>query len=129
MHSIGTASKRSGVHIETIRYYEREGILPPAERTASGRRVYDEDGIARLRFIRHCRELGFAIRDAQALLSLTAAPMPCAEAQLIAQRNLDTVRSKIAELSVMERELSALVDQCGTHDKHCAILNDLFAED
>ena len=129
MHTIGAASRRSGVHIETIRYYERQGILPPAERNASGRRVYDEAGIARLRFVRHSRELGFSIADAKALLSLAASPTPCAEAQGIAQRNLDMVRRKIRELTAMERQLADLVDLCGRGDADCAILKDLFAED
>ena len=93
MLSIGEASKRSGVHIETIRYYEREGILPPAERTASGRRCYDPQAIARLRFfVRRCRDLGFPMAEMRALLALTGEETPCAEAT--ASRKPTATRSR-----------------------------------
>ena len=63
MHPIGAASTMSGVNIETIRYYEREGIVPRTARTAAGHRVYGDADIARLRFVKRCRDLGFPIPD------------------------------------------------------------------
>src|SRR3546814_14180805 len=68
MHSIGEAARQSGVTVETIRYYERERIVPPPDRSASGRRLYDPAGIMRLRFVRRCRDLGLSIADIRTLL-------------------------------------------------------------
>jgi MerR family mercuric resistance operon transcriptional regulator len=72
--AIGALSKRSGVNIETIRYYERVKMLAPPPRTASGRRVYDRTGLRSLVFIRRARELGFSLDEIRALLQLPAAP-------------------------------------------------------
>ena len=69
MMPIGTLSKQSGVHIETIRYYERAGVLPKARRAANGRRVFDQQDVRRLAFIRHARELGFELASVRALLA------------------------------------------------------------
>ena len=71
MFTIGKASEQSGVNIETIRYYEREGIVPKPGRSAGGRRLYSSDEIAKLRFVRRCRDLGFPISNIQTFLSLT----------------------------------------------------------
>ena len=68
MLPIGDAARQSGVTIETIRYYEREGVVPPPDRSASGRRLYDAAGIARLRFIKRCRDLGFSLSVTKTLL-------------------------------------------------------------
>jgi MerR family mercuric resistance operon transcriptional regulator len=87
MFAIGEASRQSGVGIETIRYYEREGIVPKAERTASGRRVYCRDAIARLRFIRRCRDHGFSIADSRTLMALRKDnDTACAEAMEVGAR-------------------------------------------
>ncbi|MGB7242767.1 MAG: MerR family transcriptional regulator, partial [Sulfitobacter sp.] len=71
MFTIGKASEQSGVNVETIRYYEREGIVPKPGRSAGGRRLYSNDEIAKLRFVRRCRDLGFPIAIIQTFLSLT----------------------------------------------------------
>ncbi|MDA4844171.1 MerR family transcriptional regulator [Hoeflea poritis] len=126
MHTIGQASKLSGIHVETIRYYEREGILPRAEREQNGRRVYTKDDIVRMRFVRQCRDLGFPIRDTQALLMLTVEQTPCDRAQSIARKNLEAVREKISELSALERELDVLVSSCRSNDPGCALLQGLL---
>ena len=68
MFTIGKASEQSGVNIETIRYYEREGIVPKPGRSAGGRRLYSSDEIAKLRFVRRCRDLGFPISNIQTFL-------------------------------------------------------------
>ncbi|WP_136658986.1 MerR family transcriptional regulator [Nitratireductor sp. XY-223] len=129
MHSIGKASELSGVHIETIRYYEREGVLPKAERTESGRRIYSDDDIARMRFVRHCREYGFPIRDTRTLLSLTKSDTPCGSAQVIAREYLNSVRQKIADLSVLEQELDLLISKCHPDDAQCALLQELYGRE
>jgi DNA-binding transcriptional MerR regulator len=74
MMSIGALSKQSGVHIETIRYYERTGVLPRAARASNGRRTYGEEDAGRLTFIRHARELGFELTSVRALLALQKQP-------------------------------------------------------
>lgn len=72
MASIGTASRQSGIAIETIRYYERSGVIAPPPRSASGHRVYGPAEIARLTMIRRCRDLGFPLADVRRLLDLAA---------------------------------------------------------
>ena len=129
MHTIGAAAKLSGVNIETIRYYEREGVVPKAERTASGRRVYDDDQVSRLRFVKRCRELGFPIPEVKSLLALTrGAPSSCSEAREIGETHLLSVRERIADLQRMERALADLVQLCGTGKRECPMLRQLFAD-
>ena len=103
MKPIGAASRESGVGIETIRYYEREGIVPPARRSENGRRYYSEKDISRLRFVKKGRNLGFSIVDIKSLQELAFAKgNTCEEAAGIGKRNLQAVRLKIAELQRME---------------------------
>ena len=129
MHTIGVAAKLSGVNIETIRYYEREGVVPKAERTASGRRVYDDDQVSRLRFVKRCRELGFPIPEVKSLLALTrGAPTPCSEAREISETHLLAVKERIVDLQRMESALADLVQQCGTGERECPMLRQLFAD-
>ncbi len=129
MHAIGTASKLSGIHIETIRYYEREGILPEPERLASGRRCYDDAAIARMRFVRRCKELGFPVRDAQALLQAASSPLTCQKAKAIAEKNLAVVRLKIQELGALEKELTDLVGLCNDESDDCTMLLQLLSDE
>lgn len=135
MYSIGEVSRRSGVHIETIRYYEREGIVPAPARTRAGRRVYDSEGLSRLRFVKKCRDLGFQMSDAQALLHLaTAGKLNCGEAKPIAERHVETVEARIAELERLRAALVELIDQCREPEAECPILRafldpeDVFAK-
>ena len=109
---IGQLSQRSGVNIETVRYYERIGLLPVALR--QGRyRSYDGTDVARLGFIRRSRELGFSIKEVRALLDLAAGGHEsCGEARDLAAIHLHDVRSRIADLRRMERTLAATVRAC-----------------
>jgi MerR family transcriptional regulator, mercuric resistance operon regulatory protein len=125
--AIGELSKRSGVKIETIRYYERIKMLPAPPRTASGRRIYRETDLRILVFIRRARELGFHLKDIRALLRLGARPtFPCAEASEIAARHLREIRAKLRDLKKLERLLAEAVTRCpgGTiMSDECPILN------
>lgn len=111
--SIGEISRLAGVNIETIRYYERIGVLPAPPRTASGRRIYGERERRVLTFIRRGRELGFSIPEIRALLALGApGDASCAQVREIASAHLVEVRAKIADLVKLETMLSAAVAQC-----------------
>ena len=129
MHPIGAASTMSGVNIETIRYYEREGIVPRTARTAAGHRVYGDADIARLRFVKRCRDLGFPIPDIRTLLDLSAgSDAPCADVKALGERHLHGVRRKLAELGRLQRALAELVERCDAGRTDCPVLNRLYAE-
>ncbi|WP_206455226.1 MerR family transcriptional regulator [Aurantimonas marina] len=111
---IGDLSRCSGVHIETIRYYERVGVLPSPARQANGRRSYGEADAKRLGFVRHARSLGFDLAAVRALLALQQQPeASCAKASQIAQTQLEAVDSRIAQLLKLREELSRMVSECG----------------
>lgn len=129
MYSIGKASELSGVLIETIRYYEREGIVPKPGRTASGRRSYEKADIDRLRFIRRCRGLGLPISEARSLLGLAGdQEHNCQSARQIASQHLDDVRNKIIELQRIEDALVGFVHLCDRQDGPCPLLKDLLTD-
>jgi len=125
---ISKASQLSGVGIETIRYYEREGITPKPNRTEAGRRVYDADTVTKLRFVKRCRDLGFSIADIRILLKLSHSDdETCEEAGIIGVNNLKLVRRKIADLKRMETAFSELISTCRQGRKECPMLQELFA--
>ncbi len=117
----------SGVCIETIRYYERTGVVPRAARTQSGRRIYDAEDIARLRFVKRCRMLGFSIPDIRALLRLTEdGDAPCAKVKALGVQHLSDIRSKIDHLNVLARTLAGLLERCEDGQTECPILDCLL---
>jgi MerR family mercuric resistance operon transcriptional regulator len=129
MRTIGEAAKRSGVTVETIRYYEREGIVPAADRHANGRRLYDEGSISRLRFVRRCRDLGFKISDIRALIDLSdASDRSCADVKVIGERHLAQVRERMADLESLEAALIELLQACAEEQSDCPVLKQLFAD-
>lgn len=129
MVAIGEASRLSGVSIETIRYYEREGIISKAERTASGRRRYSNAEISELRFIKRCRDLGFSIQDAVALRGLADEPAGACEAvEELGQKHLIDVRERIAGLRRLESALSELVSNCAKGKRNCPMLVALMGQ-
>ncbi|MCR5878575.1 helix-turn-helix domain-containing protein [Phenylobacterium sp. J367] len=122
--TIGGLARATGVNLETIRYYERIGLMPAPARSASGHRIYEPAHETRLTFIRRARELGFPIEDVRGLLALSATDQPCCEVRAIASQHLDAVRAKLADLQRLEAVLAATVERCaetlGT--PHCAVL-------
>jgi MerR family mercuric resistance operon transcriptional regulator len=128
--SIGELSRLTGVHIETIRYYERVKMLPTPLRTSGGRRVYDQSQRRTLGFIRRARELGFSLDEIRALLDLDGSGRAaCAEVREIATRRLTTVREKLAELVRLEAFLSDTVAQCANgFTPQCPVLDVLGTE-
>jgi MerR family mercuric resistance operon transcriptional regulator len=112
---IGGLSRRTGCNIETIRYYERIGLLPRARREGGGRfRRYDGDDVARLRFICRARQLGFTLDEVRGLLRLAAVDGKNvrAEARSLAAAHVADIRAKIADLQAMEAVLSNAICEC-----------------
>lgn len=129
MKPIGSAARESGVGIETIRYYEREGIVPPADRAENGRRLYSDQDISRLKFVKKSRGLGFSIADIKSLQALAFAQRnSCEEAAEIGARNLQAVRQKIEDLRRMEDALEALVSECQKRPANCPMLDGLVPD-
>ena len=124
---IGEVSKRSGVNIETIRYYERLGLLPEPQRAANGRRVFEGEHLKRLIFIRRARAMGFSQDEVRALLVLAdGGAKSCGEVRDIAKVHLRSIREKIADLNKMERVLSDTVSRCKGEDAPvCPVLDAL----
>jgi Hg(II)-responsive transcriptional regulator len=110
--TIGKAAKQAGVGIDTVRFYERQGLLPEAQRTLSGYRLYSTDDVGRLRFIRRAKALGFSLGEIAQLLQLNAARGSRASVKKLAQHRLDDLEHKIAELSAIRDALTRLVRRC-----------------
>jgi MerR family transcriptional regulator, mercuric resistance operon regulatory protein len=124
---IGALSAQTGVNIETIRYYERIGVMPKPPRTEGRQRVYDEDHLKRLTFIRRSRELGFTLDEIRALLGLVRShSLTCAEVRAMTVTHVADIRSKVKDLRRLERVLSDLAAQChGNEVPDCPILDAL----
>ncbi|ORE97018.1 helix-turn-helix domain-containing protein [Aurantimonas sp. 22II-16-19i] len=127
--SIGRLSERTGVNIETIRYYEKVGLLPPPPRTEGGHRLYLEGHLRRLVFIRRSRELGFTLDEIRNLLGLVEGGHACGKVQNAALAHLKNIREKIADLRRMERMLAETATRCeGGTAPECAIIDVLSGE-
>lgn len=121
--TIGQLAQRVGVNVETIRYYEREGLMPRPFRTSKGRRSYGPEEIRRLSFIRKARELDFSLADTRALLAIQDTEGRCEDAQVIARRHLEQLRDTIHKAMERERLLAGAVSRCpGGPPAACAVL-------
>jgi MerR family mercuric resistance operon transcriptional regulator len=127
--TIGNLSDLTGVNIETIRYYEKIGMLPAPPRTESGRRLYGPAESRILAFIRRSRELGFSLNEVRALLRLQAREKAsCREVRVIAAHHLEDVRAKLNDLKKLERLLARTVARCsGKGAPDCPVLDILDA--
>lgn len=122
--SIGALAERAGVKVETIRYYEKIGIMPEPGRTASGHRRYGIGHVTRLQFVRRNRELGFPLEDVRSLLGLEDGPPSCNEVHDLAMRHLTSVRKRIEDLQALERTLANAADACALGDTpDCAVID------
>ena len=127
---IGKLSRLTGCNIETIRYYERVGLLPRPSRSASRYRLYDADDVRRLTFVRRARELGFTLDEVRALLALSADQTEdtCAEVRHVAAGHLADVRAKIADLRAIEGVLADAVRRCDAGElSGCPVIDALSA--
>lgn len=125
---IGDLARQSGCPAATIRYYERERLLPAPARSAGDYRLYGAEHIERLSFIRHCRSLDMSLDEIRALLKFRDAPdRDCGEVNALLDEHIGHVAARIAELRRLERQLRALRLQCGRPRtaKECGILGEL----
>jgi MerR family transcriptional regulator, copper efflux regulator len=130
--TIGTVARRAGVPIDTIRYYEREGLLPEPLRRASGYRSYNESAIKRLRFIRRAKDLGFTLEEIRDLLALSSNRSGGVKAvRKRAEQRLADINARIAELTRIRKGLQQLIEACPGHGdpEHCPILRALADEE
>jgi MerR family mercuric resistance operon transcriptional regulator len=127
--SIGRLSKKTGVNIETIRYYERIKLLPKPIRTEGGHRIYADGDQRRLFFIRRSRELGFSIDDIRELLRLVdGGQLTCAEVKSITEGHLASVRKRLSDLRKIEKILRTMVQDCSGYTvPECPIIDTLTA--
>lgn len=120
----GELARLTGVNGETIRYFERTGILAAPERTEGGHRVYDEGHVRTLGFVRRARSLGFTPEEVRAILELGGpGRAPCVEVREIVEHHLEQVRSKIADFAEIERLLADTIEHCsGQSNPECAVM-------
>lgn len=121
MLTIGRLARAAGVNVETVRYYQRIGLLDVPPRPAHGIREYREQDLAQLRFIKSAQRVGFALNEVGALLRLQGTRQ-CAEAKMIAERRLADVRSRMEELARLETVLQQLVDGCASAQEVCPLV-------
>lgn len=128
-YSIGVVSRKSGVNIETIRYYERTNLLPKPDRTPGGNRQYNYEQLKRLTFVRRSRELGFSIAEIKALLGMVdGKELTCGEVHDITVSHLSNVKDKIRDLRRLERVLKKMAAECSRGDvPDCPVIDTLFA--
>lgn len=130
--TIGQVAKRAGIGVETVRFYEREGLLEAPERRPSGYRQFDEGIVARLRFIRRAKELGFTLNEIKELLSLKLDPSTtCADVKKRAEAKITDIEAKIDSLVLMKRALVKLTKACSGHGttSDCPILDALDGQE
>ncbi len=124
----GETAKNVGVHIETLRYYERRGLIPKPSRSASNYRLYSQDTVRRVRFVKHAQELGFSLKEIKNLLSLRATTgAKCADVRKRTEAKIQDIEAKIRSLQAMRRALSKLVAECSGDSpiRKCPILDAL----
>jgi Cd(II)/Pb(II)-responsive transcriptional regulator len=125
---IGELARAASTPVETIRYYEREGLLPEAPRTHSNYRVYGDDQVERLAFIRHCRSLDMTLDEIRVLLRFKDAPAEnCGVVNQLLDEHMGHVEARIGELRALQKQLRSLREQClsATSAGDCGILGGL----
>ena len=124
----GQLAKKVNCNLETIRYYEKEGLLPEPRRSENGYRLYSDKDVKRLNFIRRCRELGFTIVEIRELLSLVDDHnYTCADISIITEEHIMEVQRKISDLKKILKTLQGMAKQCDADNSpDCPILEALF---
>ena len=125
---IGQLAKQADINVETIRYYERRGLIQRPTKPCTGYREYSDDILQHLRFIKRAKNLGFTLDEIENLLKLSQGA--CADVQILAQQKLDQVHVKINDLQHLQQALKQLLDQChqSPAEAHCPIIEILLDE-
>lgn len=129
--TIGKVARGAGLAVDTVRYYEREGLLEKPARTTSGYRHYTTDAVSRLRFIRQAKDLGFSLSEIKELLALRVTPgKSCADVKARAEAKIADVEQRIAQLNRIKRALAKLATACSGRGptSECPILDALESE-
>lgn len=128
--TIGKVAREAGIGVDTVRFYEREGLLRQAKRSANGYRTYSEPDIDRLRFIRRAKSLGFSLEEIAELLQLNETRGGRAEVKRLAERRLADLEQKIREMTAIRDSLAHLVGQCSGKGalKGCPIIETVLAQ-
>lgn len=130
--TIGVVAKQANVHVETLRYYERRGLVTRPPRSVANYRLYPADAVRRLRFIKHAQALGFSLKEIKELLSLRATPRArCADVRERAESKIKDIEARIRSLQAMKKALAKLIAECSGHGPitDCPILESLEAEE
>ena len=127
--TIGSLADEAGVNVETIRYYQRRGLMPEPDKPAQGYRRYDATTVKRVRFIKRAQALGFTLEEIGGLLKLDEAHA-CAETRELASHKLQTIETTLADLVAMRKALTALLCQCdaGAMKGNCPIIHALGSD-
>lgn len=128
----GQVARDAGVNVETLRYYERRGILQTPERRASGYREYSSEAVGVIRFVKRAQELGFSLDEVETLLTLAAGgPESCESARALATRKLSELDAKMRSISAMQESLRRLVATCEMprSERDCPLLDTLGGRD
>lgn len=126
--TIGKLARLAGVNIQTVRYYERAGLLIPVSKTGSGYRLYGEGELKRLRFVRHAKELGFTLKEVRDLMGLRVdSPSACEEVLKRAEEKLRDIEERIEKLNELRGVLNELITACRerTPTGECPILKSI----
>ncbi len=129
--TIGKVSRQSGIGVETVRFYEKSGLIDEPPRTESGYRQYPTSTVVRIRFIKRAKELGFTLKEIKELLNLKLDPTTtCDDVRLMAEEKRKNVGAKIQSLKGIEKALGELIDACaiGGPDGECPILETLESD-
>ncbi|HVC91915.1 MAG TPA: MerR family DNA-binding protein [Acidobacteriaceae bacterium] len=130
--TVSRVARDALVNLETVRYYERQGLLSPAARTQAGYRIYQQESVQRIRFIKRAQELGFSLNEIKELLSLRVdAHATAADVRVRAQARLVSVEEKIRHLQDIQQSLTRLIESCygGGPASECPILENLDGKD
>lgn len=123
--TIGAVAKKAGVNVETIRFYQRKGLITEPPKPETGFRIYPADVITRLQFIHRAKELGFTLAEIEILLELDSSD--CSQTKQIATQKLELIRSKINDLQAMTQALESLLGACESNESNnpCPIISSL----
>ena len=123
--TIGKLAKAAGVNIETVRYYQRVNLITEPSKPKTGYRLYPEDTVSRIRFIKRAQELGFTLKEIKELLLL--GDSRCQEVQQLTQQKLSEIESRLHDLTAMKAVLTEMLERCRHDDQpaHCALIDAL----